>query len=156
VLRALVRSHVDPSYAMRPALAELERLVASLAETGDDLGLAEGWSTVGVLRFWLGDGAGALEAIERGRDHAKRAGSQRLLLVTSGETMGPFIWGPTPADEVLERAAALLAELEAVGSDSYILAGCLAVAHAMRGEIELSDRWTERAVTRARDLGERL
>jgi tetratricopeptide (TPR) repeat protein len=156
ILRALVRTHVDPSFGMRPALAELERRVASLAATGDDLGLAEGWSTVGVLRFWLGDGAGALEAIERGHDHAERAGSQRLLQLTSSEMMGPFVWGPTPADEVLERASALLAELQAAGSDSFELSLCLAVAHAMRGEIELSDRWIERALTRARELGERL
>jgi class 3 adenylate cyclase/tetratricopeptide (TPR) repeat protein len=156
VLRALVRTHVDPSFGMRPALAEVERRVASLAAAGDDLGQAEGWSTMGVLRFWLGDGAGSLEAIDRARAFAERAGSQRLLRLTSNEMMGAFVWGPTPADEVVERASALLAELEAAGSGSFELAECLAVAHAMRGEIELSDRWIERALTRARDLGERL
>ena len=50
---------------MRPALVEIEGHMAPLVAADDDLGLAEGWSVVGMFRFWLGDGAGSLEAIDR-------------------------------------------------------------------------------------------
>jgi tetratricopeptide (TPR) repeat protein len=141
---------------MRPALTEIESYTASLEAAGDDLGLAEAWSTVAIFRFWLGDGAGSLEAIERARAHAERAGSERLIRLTSNELLGPFVWGPVPSEEVVRRASGLIAEMEAVGSDSYELSGSLAVAHAMRGEIDLADERFEMAQSRARELGARL
>ena len=139
-----------------PRLTEIESHMAALEAAGDDLGLAEGWSTIGVFRFWLGDGAGGLEAIDRARGHAERAGSARLIRLTSNELLGPFVWGPVPSDEVIERASALIAEMEAAGSDSFELTQSLAVAHAMRGEIDLADGHFDRSLTRARELGERL
>jgi class 3 adenylate cyclase/tetratricopeptide (TPR) repeat protein len=154
--RVLVRTHLGPQFPMRAALAEVEDHLAALEAARDDLGLAEGWSTVGVLRFWLGDGAGALEAIERAHAHAERAGSERLSRLTSNELLGPFVWGPVPCDEVVERASGLVEEMEAVGSASYELSNALAVAHAMRGEIELADARFDQALTRARELGYRL
>jgi tetratricopeptide (TPR) repeat protein len=156
IFRALVRTHLEPEFAMRPGLTEIESHMPSLEAAGDDLGLAEGWSTIGVFRFWLGDGAGGLEAIERGRSYAERAGSARLIRLTSNESLGPFVWGPVPSGEVVERASALIAEMEAVGSASYELTQSLAVAHAMRGEIDLADEHFGRSLTRARELGERL
>ncbi|MEO8423414.1 MAG: adenylate/guanylate cyclase domain-containing protein, partial [Actinomycetota bacterium] len=101
IWRALLRSHLDPDFGMRPALTEVERHVASLEAAGDELGVAEGWSTVGVFRFWLGDGAGALVAMDRGHRYAERAGSERLMRITSNELLGPFVWGPVPTDEVV-------------------------------------------------------
>ena len=52
---------------MRESLTEIENPMTPLEAAGDELGLAEGWSNVGVFRFWLGDGAGSLEALERAR-----------------------------------------------------------------------------------------
>ena len=156
VHRALVRTHLDPEFSMRIALTEIEGHVASLEAADDDLGLAEGWSTVGVFRFWLGDGAGALEAIERARACAERAGSERLIRATSNELLGPFVWGPVPSDEMLERAGGLIAEMEVLGTDSFELDDSLGVAHAMRGDSELSDEHFDRALARAGDLGARL
>jgi class 3 adenylate cyclase/tetratricopeptide (TPR) repeat protein len=154
--RALIRTHLGPEFPMRPTLTEIEGAIASLEAAGDDLGLAEGWSTVGLFRFWLGDGAGALEAIDRARAHAERAGSERLIRLTSNELLGPFVFGPVPSDEVVRRAGALIAEMETAGRDSFELGLSLAVALAMRGETELSDERFDSALTRARELGERL
>jgi class 3 adenylate cyclase/tetratricopeptide (TPR) repeat protein len=154
--RALVRTHLGPEFAMRPGLAEIESQMEALETAGDDLGLAEGWSTIGVFRFWLGDGAGGLEAIERARAYAERAGSARLIRLTSNESLGPFVWGPVPSNEVVERASSLIAGMEAAGSDSYELLQSLAVAHAMRGEIEIANELFARSLTRARELGNRL
>jgi class 3 adenylate cyclase/tetratricopeptide (TPR) repeat protein len=154
--RALVRTHLEPEFAMQPALAEIESHMPVLEAEGDDLGLAEGWSTLGVFRFWLGDGAAGLEAIDRARSYAERAGSARLIRLTSNESLGPFVWGPIPSDQVIERATALIAKIEAEGSDSFELTQSLAVAHAMRGDIELADRYFDRSRARARELGEWL
>ena len=156
IQRTLLLNHLDPEFAMRPALAEVESRMAPLVAAGDDLGLAEGWAVVGAFRFWLGDGAGSLEALERAHVHAERAGSERLMRITSNELLGPFVWGPVPADEVVTRASELIAEIEALGSSSYELSQSLAVAHAMRGETDLADERFSISVTRARELGERL
>ncbi len=64
---------------------------------------------------------GSLEAIERGHAHAERAGSERLMRLTTNELLGPFVWGPVPTDEVVRRASALIAEIEASGSASFEL-----------------------------------
>jgi predicted ATPase/class 3 adenylate cyclase len=154
--RALVRTHFGPEFAMGAGLAEIESQMAVLETAGDDLGLAEGWSTIGVFRFWLGDGAGSMEALERAHGHAERAGSERLIRLTSNELLGPFVWGPVPADVVLQRAGEHVAQMEAMGGESFELSSALAVAHAMRGEIDLADGHFDRSLTRARELGERL
>ncbi len=154
--RVLVSTHIDPGFEMRSALTEIDRLMAPLIAAGDDIGLADGWSVVGQLRFWLGDGAGSLEAIDRAHAHAERAGSERLMRLTSNELLGPFVWGPVPTDVIVTRASALIAEIEASGSSSYALDQSLAVALAMRGETDLADARFAMSVAHATELGERL
>jgi tetratricopeptide (TPR) repeat protein len=129
--------------------------MTSLA-AGDDLGLAEDWSRVGVLRFWLGDGAGSLEGLERARTHAERAGSEQLIRQISNELLGPFVWGPVHSQEVARRAGELIAEMGTTGSDSVELNESLAFALAMQGETGLADERFQAAFARARELGERL
>ena len=152
----LISNHLDPDFAMRPALVSIEGHMAPLVAADDDLGLAEAWSVVGVYRFWLGDGAGSLEAIDRAQIHAERCGSERLMRLASDELLGPFVWGPVPADVVVTRASALLAELEATGSFSFELNQSLAVAHAMQGETDLADARFAMSVAHATELGDRL
>ena len=154
--RAMIRTHVTPEFGMRESLEEIESLMAPLEAAGDELGSAEGWSNVGVFRFWLGDGAGSLEALERARAHAERAGSERLIRLTSNEMLGPFVWGPVPCDEVVRRAGGLIEEMGATGNDSFELNQSLAFGLAMQGEIDLADEHFRIAFARARELGERL
>ena len=156
ISRALIRTHFDPDVTMRESLTEIENAMTSLEAAGDELGLAEGWSNVGVFRFWLGDGAGSLEALERARVHAERAGSERLIRLISNELLGPFVWGPVPSQEVARRAGELIAEMGPTGSDSVELNESLAFALAMLGETDLADGRFQAAFARARELGERL
>ena len=156
IQRALMSSHLDPDFAMRRALIQIEDYMAPLVAADDDLGLAEGWSVVGTFRFWLGDGAGSLEAIDRALLHAEHAGSERLMRLISDELLGPFVWGPVPAEAVVTRATALLAEVEASGSFSFELNQSLAVAHAMQGETHLADERFAMSMTHATELGDRL
>ncbi|MEO8424977.1 MAG: hypothetical protein ABI595_13840, partial [Actinomycetota bacterium] len=72
------------------------------------------------------------------------------------ELLGPFVWGPVPTDEVVGRAGELIVQMEAVGSASYEVTQSLAVAYAMRGEIELADERFASSRRRAREFGERL
>jgi class 3 adenylate cyclase/tetratricopeptide (TPR) repeat protein len=154
--RALIRTHVGGGGSMRESLTETELLMTPLEAAGDQLGLAEGWSNVGVLRFWLGDGAGSLEALERARAHADRAGSERLIRQISNELLGPFVWGPVPSHEVERRAGELIAEMGSRGNDSIELNESLAFALAVQGETDRADERFEHSWTRARELGERL
>ena len=156
IQRALMSSHLDPDFAMRRALMQIEDYMAPLVAADDDLGLAEGWSVVGTFRFWLGDGAGSLEAIDRALSHAEHAGSERLMRLISDEFLGPFVWGPVPAEAVVTRATALLADVEASGSFSFELNQSLAVAHAMQGETDLADARFAMSVAHATELGDRL
>jgi tetratricopeptide (TPR) repeat protein len=87
---------------------------------------------------------------------AERAGSERLIRLTSNELLGPFVWGPVPTDEVIDRAGPLAEQMEAMGRDSFELSDALAYAHAMRGETDLADERFERGQERARELGMRL
>ena len=152
----LLSSHLDPNFAMKPSLVNIEGYMAPLIAADDDLGLAEAWSVVGVFRFWLGDGAGSLEAIDRALVYAERVGSDRLMRLASDELLGPFVWGPVPAEAVVTRATALLAEIEASGSFSFTLNQSLAIAHAMQGETDLADARFAMSVEHATELGERL
>jgi class 3 adenylate cyclase/tetratricopeptide (TPR) repeat protein len=154
--RALIRTHVGPDVSMRESLTQTELLMSPLDAAGDELGLAEGWSNVGVLRFWLGDGAGSLEALERARAHAERAGSERLIRQISSELLGPFVWGPVPSHDVERRAGELIAEMETKGNDSIELNLSLAYALAVQGETDRADERFQHSWTRARELGERL
>jgi class 3 adenylate cyclase/tetratricopeptide (TPR) repeat protein len=156
IQRALMSNHLDPEFPVRSALAEIERRMAPLIAADEDLGLAEGWSIMGMFRFWLGDGAGSLEAVDRARVYADRAGSERLKRLTNGELLGPFVWGPVPADEVVTRASALLAEVEATGSSSFELNQSLGVAHAMQGNVDLADACFATSTAHATERGERL
>jgi tetratricopeptide (TPR) repeat protein len=97
-----------------------------------------------------------MEALERARIHAERAGSDRLIRLISNELLGPFVWGPVPSDEVVRRAGELIESMGETGRDSYELNESLAVALAMRGEIDLADQRFEMSAMRARELGERL
>lgn len=141
---------------MRPALATIEGHMAPLIAADDDLGLAEAWSVLGMFRFWLGDGAGSLEAIDHARAHAERAGSERLMRLTAAELLGPFVWGPVPAEEVVTRATSILVEIERTGSSSFELNQSLAVAHAMQGDTDLSDARFATSFAHATERGERL
>ncbi|HEY7536458.1 MAG TPA: hypothetical protein VH721_00595, partial [Gaiellaceae bacterium] len=154
--RAMTKAHLGGDFQMGQSLEETERHLATLEAAGDDLGLAEGWSNVGVFRFWLGDGAGSREALERARMHAKRAGSPALLRLISNEFLGPLLWGPIPSDEAIRLASELLEEQEAAGGASPELPEAIGAAHAMRGEADLADEFLERGLQRARELGQRL
>ena len=156
IQRALIRTHLGPEFSMRASLAETELLMTPLEAAGDELGLAEGWSNVGVLRFWLGDGAGSLEALERARAHAERAGSDRLIRQISSELLGPFVWGPVPSHEVERRSGELIAGMGTMGNDSLELNGALAFALAVQGETDRADERFQHSWARARELGERL
>ena len=57
---------------------------------------------------------------------------------------------------MVRRASIRIAEMEAMGSDSMELSSSLAVAYAMRGEVDRSDACFEQALARARELGSRL
>ena len=111
--RALVWTHLDPEFAMRSALTEIESLMAPLVAADDDLGLADGWSVVAVLRFWLGDGAGSLEAIDArtptpsAPDRSGSCGSRPTSCSarSSGDPSRPTKWS--------DEAGELIAEIEA-------------------------------------------
>ena len=82
----------------------------------------------GAFRFWLGNGAGSLEAIERGHAHAERAGSERLKRLTTNELLGPFVWGPVPAEEVVDGRPRSSLRSRRRGAPRIVLDQSLAVA----------------------------
>ncbi len=118
----------------------------------------KGWSTVGVFRFWLGDGAGGLEAIERARAYAERAGSERLIRLTVQRTARPVRVGTGPDRRGgRDGRAGSSPRWRPWGATRTSSTQSLAVAHAMRGEIDARRRALRSMLcARARELGERL
>ena len=65
------------------ALAECEAAIAVLDSEGDLEGLAEAWTLVGRLRFWLGESPADQQALERAIAYARQSGNHRAQRLAS-------------------------------------------------------------------------
>ena len=103
VARSSLRIFSDPHGAVDEARAAAADALDHFSATGDDFGLARAW----WLRFnihWIGSRSRpALEALERARDHAERAGARTIRAMAETILMGPLMWGELTPDEVRTR-----------------------------------------------------
>jgi class 3 adenylate cyclase/tetratricopeptide (TPR) repeat protein len=131
--------------AVRPLA---EEALTVFTELGDDAGLAEAWDAIGrdehnACRF-----GPRLEAIERARMHAERAGRRwhaaQLLVIGSAS----YVYGPYTVEEAL----AWFAEHE-LGAWGFAFRAQL---EAMRGDFHEARALSARAIEEARQRGQRL
>jgi class 3 adenylate cyclase/tetratricopeptide (TPR) repeat protein len=156
VRRVFVRLLLDPEIIQIEALDEVEGYLARFEEWGDDLGLAEGGSLIGMIRFWQGRAAASESDYERALEHARLAGDRRQ----EGEILRRWALaiesGPTPAEEGIRR---LLAILDQSHGDRKVEIG---VGRARAGLEAMSGRFAEareliaHAEGLARELGDQV
>jgi tetratricopeptide (TPR) repeat protein len=90
------------------ALAECEAAIAVLDSEGDLEGLAEVWTLVGRLRFWLGDSPADQQALERAITYARQSGDHRAQSLAASWLGVTLTMLPVPADAAIDRAEQLL------------------------------------------------
>jgi predicted ATPase/class 3 adenylate cyclase len=108
ILRADVEDLQGTSFA--ETLAECEKAAAVLESDGDLEGLAEALTSVGKVRYWLGDVTGSEEVLERAITCARQSGNHRAQMRASHWLAVTFSVMPIPVDAALARAEQLLSE----------------------------------------------
>ena len=135
VAHAYVRLHTDPESSHAKARAELDAAIRVFEEIGDEAGLARALSIGGLLRFWRGDAAGAIEEYERGARLARNAGDrpqeiQDLQFVLLAVVCGPDAGRdraragrrhPAPGRRELQAGSVRHAGTRATGRDARTL-----------------------------------
>ena len=81
-----VRAQIDPEFSNEVAIEELDSVTSALARFADDDGRAKALALQGLLLFFLGRTALAMQTYERAAAAARRAGNARLeaVAVVSG------------------------------------------------------------------------
>jgi predicted ATPase len=131
VLLADVHSRQGGDFA--EALAECERAAAVLETGGDLVGLAEALTSVGKLRWWLGDVAEGEEVLERAIGCARQSGNYRAQMKAGMWLAVSFSALPIPADAAVTRTEQLLDEACGDPWAEAQLLGPLAVLYAYIG-----------------------
>ena len=109
------------------ALRFAEEAIPVLQELGDDLGLSRAWQLIGY-RHWLHLQAGkAEEAFSRALEYARRASSPRDVSKMLHRLEGALLWGPTSAEQALERVQEVLDE----ASGDRLVEGAARLAQAV-------------------------
>jgi hypothetical protein len=134
-------------------IAEIDRALAELEQTGDDAALAEANAAHARVFFWAGRIAEMREAASRAREHAERAGDFRTLVIASGLYMRSLEWSEVPRVEVEAVAHELLAD-DRFGPRFRIVAlNQLARCALSRGSFAESDSLLTEAQASLRELG---
>jgi tetratricopeptide (TPR) repeat protein len=146
----LIRS---PEATHEQAVAELEPLIATFEELGDDRGLAEALQILGIIRFWGGRCEEAGSIFERAIEHAGRVGNRQLERELKHWTGLVLVQGSTPADEAVTRIRGLLRGFEDDRPFRESTCRFLAELEAMRGHFD--EAWSQLGEGReiARELG---
>ncbi len=125
-------AHPD-SFDVHAALAVVGRVSPTLADVGDELGLARAAYLMTDLTWLLGDLEAANEHAARMIAHAGRAGSG-FDVATGLMFMGwILVEGPVPAPEGIARCDELAEEAAGLRAAELALLGCRAVLMAMTG-----------------------
>jgi class 3 adenylate cyclase/tetratricopeptide (TPR) repeat protein len=132
---------------------ELEAPTATLERLGDEIGAAQGMAYVGRTRFYDGNCAGALEALERAVELARKHGLRRVERECRSWEAAAKYWGPTRAEETIAFLDELLAEdaREDVQRPATVLVK--AAMLAMRGDVATARDLVREVAPVARELG---
>ena len=156
VRRVFVRLLLDPNINQLEALAEVEGYIGRFEQWGDDLGLAEGGSLVGMIRFWQGRAAASELDYERALEHARLAGDRRQESEILRRWALAIESGPTPADEGIRRLLSILAQSHGDRKVEIGVSRARAGLEAMSGRIPEARGLIANADALARELGDQV
>jgi class 3 adenylate cyclase/tetratricopeptide (TPR) repeat protein len=156
IRRLFVLESADPKRFSEEAEPAAERLISTLEELGDDVGLAKAWRLVGDVRSARSWYAGADEALARAIVHARRADDAREEADCLGRYIGSGTYGPAHVGEVERRCRELLASVDGSGGREAPAFRALAVVRAMQERFDEARGLAERARTTLEEYGFRL
>ncbi|MDQ6683434.1 MAG: AAA family ATPase, partial [Chloroflexota bacterium] len=134
------------------AIATFDQL--EFDELADAAGLAEARTLRGLIHFWMGEAAQAVESFDAAIRDARRAGDTRREAEATQRRSSAEAFGPTPVDEAVRRFEEILGGAGA--SDRLMrtsIARLLAEVTAMRGDFARSWSVLQEARTSAEELG---
>jgi class 3 adenylate cyclase/tetratricopeptide (TPR) repeat protein len=107
-----VQLHTDPQTSHEKVSDELQGAMRVFEELHDDGGLARALGLAGMLRFWAGEAAAAIEELERAARHARDAGDRAQAVQSLQYVLMAALYGPMPVaaalrlvEDVKRRAA---------------------------------------------------
>jgi predicted ATPase/class 3 adenylate cyclase len=156
ILRLDLLESTDPRRFAETAQQEAERLIATLEELGDEIGLARAWRLVSDHHWTRSRFAAADEALVRAISHARRAGDQREVAECLGRYVGSGAFGPAHISEVERRCRELLASPGGIGDREAPALRALAMVRAMEGRFDEARELAERARAVLEEFGFRL
>jgi tetratricopeptide (TPR) repeat protein len=151
-----LRMFTDSAFTVAEIHEEVARAIPIFEEHDDQRGLARAWRLLSWAHNLVLRQASRQEALERGLDHARRAGDRREEILGLYMLASPPVHGPMPvleAERFVERLA------EQAGGDRTVEAGVafsLAWLAAMRGRFDEARGFARRAVAIQEDLGMRF
>ncbi len=130
-------------------VALANQAVPVFEQEADDAALTDAWAAIAWTKMFRCQFAAMLEAVDRGLDHAQRAGKARWARELLGWRSTALFYGPTPVEEVLRWHEQQQAR------HPLALWGC-AVLEAMRGSFDQARSLIAAGDARAEELGQTL
>jgi class 3 adenylate cyclase/tetratricopeptide (TPR) repeat protein len=154
--REFFRAFTKPEVSVEEIVAVADEAIPLLEDLDDDLGLARAWwlkSEVHVNACRWGERA---KNLERALEHARKAGDTSEQSTLASFLVQALYYGPTPVDEAITRAEALLADRPDDRSLKASITGASAGLHAMRGDFDRAHRLQADARALYEELGQRF
>ena len=153
VALTFVRLHTDPESSHTKVRSELEAAIRVFEEIDDDAGLARALSVGGMLRFWRGNAADAIEELERAARCARDAGDRPQEVQTLQFVLLALLYGPTPVASALERVEDIRRRTEGTRRLEVTILRTRAHLEAMRGDFDAARELIAEAKALAEELG---
>lgn len=131
-----VQFHTVPGASADEFAASLLDATEVFAERGDEYGQALAWRRIGWVRQVGGRFADSLIALDRAREHARRALHEREEALATAMLSLSLLDGPTPVDEAIRRCDDLLAEARRHAFGGSGINSTIAQLRAMAGDFK--------------------
>lgn len=136
VQQLFLNLYVEPDRAVAEFEADRDSILALFEEGHDELGLCRLRRLEGMMRWFGGRSAEAMDAWELASEHARRASNTRELIDAAIWLASALFWGPAPVTQAIRRCEQIRLE---VNFDPYARAEVdkrLAGLYAMTGDFE--------------------
>jgi class 3 adenylate cyclase/tetratricopeptide (TPR) repeat protein len=158
VYRGTLLIQTAPEGASEQAMRIADEAIEQFEATGDDLGLARAWMLVNAVHWQQGHLTAAMEASERARSHAARAGDQLGAIDAQLSTLALMHFDATPFGQVVGIFDEFAAEARGRGDrlvEGETLAG-LAVVLASLKRMDEARELGARSAALLADVGAKI
>jgi tetratricopeptide (TPR) repeat protein len=150
---SLLRLHTDAGATHARVIGELQAPLEIFEALDDRVGLARALTLTGLLTFYSGEGAAAMEELGRAAHYAQEAGDRTQEEKCLAYAVNISIHGPMPVDEALAMVAEMRGRMRGNRRFEANVLGSKAALEAMKGNFDEARKNTEEAGALARELG---